>query len=484
MEVEEILIEKLNKYFPGYSDSEKDIYADDYLEDIFDLSEDVSLDDIISFISKYEDLLVESALNDELLKDNLLTRDRVIYRNEVSRIDKEFLKSKFDLIRNKQFDKESFILMMDVIKMINIYGVDVDSDYFETVLKNRIYSTVKNNRIVTEKNFSQTSEEMKEKSDILANWCSKCGCSMVESVIALDCLRDRIKEFTISTRSEVLPYKEEFRALLDDCLLALSVRDNNYQPTSEEVDRINGMLSRYKKLNDFLISNDKKHKLVHFVQTGDVRYKLVGGEVIDTNFFDGREAKSNRRHNDEFVKGYCEMIKKKISEVTHFKFSFGNIIHRKLFNKYLEKFNDTINNRPLDRLPINISETGPNLLDYLRPSSGRLSCSFENMDNIKAHLDRTIGLVMEVSDDGIISSSVGYTSNKDYVDLRRDFASYLELIRGANVEKDVNEVCLDIEKCRVVGVILLNERYRDKAEKIAQNYQVSIQGSLDYKKVI
>jgi hypothetical protein len=184
----------------------------------------------------------------------------------------------------------------------------------------------------------------------------------------------------------------------------------------------------------------------------------------------------NKKQNSKFIDSYLEKVVKLIEKTLNTKFNLNNEEHRYLLEKYLDYYNKVFNNRPLDRLPINSFEVGRGYKRYVRPRNKRLSTSFIKKENIISHLDRKVGLVIEItSPDAIKTTSIGYTSESDYEIFEEDSVSLADLIYQTD-EDGVNETCLDITKCAVKYVILVGNDPKNikRAEDLAESYGVEI----------
>ena len=173
-----------------------------------------------------------------------------------------------------------------------------------------------------------------------------------------------------------------------------------------------------------------------------------------------------------------DYIKKKIEKIKCERFDINNEGHRKMLHYYLDLFNNTFNNNPLYRFPIEISEVGQSLVNYIRLSDNRLSCSLNFKDYTNSHLGRNVGLIIRPMDEkSIISMSYGYTSKKYFYDFRNDSVTCNSLInRLLSNSRNVSEVVLDASKCIVEGVVLIGDNENDimRATKLAASYGVPI----------
>ena len=116
-------------------------------------------------------------------------------------------------------------------------------------------------------------------------------------------------------------------------------------------------------------------------------------------------------------------------------------------------------------------------MTYIRKSDNRLSCSLISRDNPVSHLNRKIGLILKPKNvDAIISTSFGYTCEKDFYDFRNDSIPCTELFEILDSITTTNETCVDVNKCEVIGVAVLSddEQVINKAIQLAQEYNVEI----------
>ena len=125
-------------------------------------------------------------------------------------------------------------------------------------------------------------------------------------------------------------------------------------------------------------------------------------------------------------------------------------------------------------MPIKKKECGKGLYYYIRYSDNRLSCSLISKKKPVSHLDRKIGLVLRPKNiEAILSTSLGYTSEKSYYDFRNDSTPCTRIFNNLD---EVNETCVDLSQCEVVGVIVLSDEKEviEKAERIAESYNVEV----------
>lgn len=475
-----IFRKKLGMYFPGQQELEEIISDSSYVGDFLRLDESVTLKDLLHFIDTYEKSIIKSCMYDELLKNELLKEDNTVYRTEVAKITPGYFAGLFQNIRGSKFDYETVILFLDIIKLINIYGVDCEEEKLREVLESGIYATVKNISLVSDGDKILSIEELRDRSSVLLRWNQICGSSILDKVFSLETLLERLIELLESDRLELIPYKKKIENMIQVTNLGISIRDKGILPQDYEIGAINSVFANYEDMNKELLLkslNQEDFSLIHFVQTEEVNYQLVENDVVDLNKSTSKEANFNRKQNEFFINSYLKNVKKEIEDKTSEPFDITNNNHRQLLQTCLDYYNLTFNNKPLERLPMDTRETGDNFADYVRPSSSRLSCSFVSKERMKTHLNRNIGLVIKpLSKDAILTMSVGYTSQKDYEDFQEDSVSYIELINQTEQSINTNETVVDATRCEVVSVVVLdkNEALIERANKLADTYHVPV----------
>lgn len=455
----------------------------DYTSDIFEMSEELTFNDILFIITKYESELINSFTKNEPLKDELLTQKNIVYRNKENKLSKDFYKEILQNIKNKNFTKEAVIITMEIISLVNLYGYEhfkKDKNSIKRLISSNIYSLVKYPEM-----FGDHVPDMTEKqrlSKIMLAWSNRFGNKILHNILNLELLKSRLEELL-----EITPilYKEELLSLIDLVEKAIIARD---EPTTKydakTTNDINEMFDRYETINKELIfqetkDEDSTYELVHFVQTRTVNFQLIGNDVIDVNEqkeSEDVEMKFNKKQNSRYINNYVERVIKLIEQGTKRKFSITDEEHRLALQQYLDYFNKMFNTRPLDRLHINAYEVGNGYKHYVRKTNKRLSTSFINKDNVISHLDRKVGLVISITEpSAIISTSAGYTSQTEYEVFSRNSASLTDLIYKSH-EDGVNETCLDVSKCTVKYVLLIGDDPKNikRAQELAKSYNVKI----------
>ena len=214
----------------------------------------------------------------------------------------------------------------------------------------------------------------------------------------------------------------------------------------------------------------------HFIRDNEVNYQLVGNDIIDITGNNNNEFDS--RQSEFFINSYYEYIVSIIEKQTGKSFDINNQEMRKMLNEQLVYYNNIINYRPLDRLPIKKREIAHNLRTYIRETDNKLSCSFilNLNDKPTTHLNRKIGLIISPTKDAIISTSLGYTKENDLFDFKNNSVPCTEIFSKINTNNFVNETCVDTNKCEVIGVLLLSDEKNivERAEKIANIYNTKI----------
>ena len=255
------------------------------------------------------------------------------------------------------------------------------------------------------------------------------------------------------------------------CDYCIFVRDSNTVPNNEKLEQMNNIYNDYNDINksillDSLLEEDTL--LVHFIRDNDVNYQLVGNEIMNVN--DSKNTFDNKQSNF-FVNSYLQAIIPIIEEQTGRKFSYNSILMRRLLRMKLDDFNNIMNNKPLDRLPIKKREVGKGYKTIVRNTDTRLSCSLISKNNPSTHLDRKIGIILRPRNTkAILSTSLGYTSEKDFYDFRNDSVPCTDILNILNSESSVNETCVDTRECEIVAVLVLSNEKKivERANRIAQ----------------
>ena len=447
-----------------------------YIEELFECK--AFIYDINDLLSTNDKDVVFHYLFDEEFKDSLLTRGTKVNRTEESKINIDYIRALVNRIKNKKFDRNSILMLLDLTRFMNIYSTKLSKEDISYILNNRIYTTVKNVDQASDGDTILSKEEQYEKSLVLMKWCKIFGNKMVDMVFSLDILLYRLMRLYSLNDEIVKPYINEIADLIAYTRLAIEVRDNNYKPNDRNKDNINNLFVNYKKLNNKLlsdaISKDKLH-LIHFVQSYDVDYKIEGIDVVNKNNSSSKESSFNRIQNNTFIESYMDSIIPMIERELGEPFNIYQRKHRNILTGYLNIYNEIFNNTPLSRLPLTIREVYK-LKDYYRKPDNRLSCSLSTDTSINPHLDRKIGLVLSVNGGDILTSSLGYTSCKNHLDFRNDYVSYAEIIDSLNDSKSTNETVVDVNKVKVSKVIVLSNDpdVIKRAERIANNYHVEL----------
>lgn len=447
------------------------------------LSDRVTYEDILLVINNFELELINSFTKNELLKNKLLKKKNVIYRNEEHKLSKEYYKNILKNIRNNTNNKEADIVMTEIATLINLFGYDrfkKDKINFKKYITTNIYSIVRQDCMFGDKH--PTLKDKQSLAEKMLSWSKRFGNHLTANILNFETLKNRLEALL---ELDYTLYKDELLSLIELTEKAIVARDNEtIRYNQETIEAINCIFDRYETINKEQIYNavkgpNSEYELVHFVQSETVNYQLIGYDVIDVNESNDNinlENNFNKKQNSKFIDSYLEKVVKLIEKTLNTKFNLNNEEHRYLLEKYLDYYNKVFNNRPLDRLPINSFEVGRGYKRYVRPRNKRLSTSFIKKENIISHLDRKVGLVIEItSPDAIKTTSIGYTSESDYEIFEEDSVSLADLIYQTD-EDGVNETCLDITKCAVKYVILVGDDPKNikRAEDLAESYGVEI----------
>lgn len=435
---------------------------------------------LINFIDEYEPEIISSALKDNQLVENLLCDDLVVDTTKKHLITKEYIKNLINKIKNREFDTKSLTLYLYIMEIHNLFGTKFSKETIKEILDLNILSIVNNIRLVSEDGDTIASASEKvELTDKLLSWNEKCGQKILPYIFLLETLKKNI--ISLMNSNEVMSniiYQKNLSNILKICEYSILVRDTEVVPTPEEVEQINDVFSNYDIFNKIIIIDTLEKSdtmLVHFVRDNEVNYQLIGNKITDVSDYANNEFDSDQ--SSFFISSYFEHIVSKIEEQTGRKFDINNLEMRELLKRALEYYNSIINNRPLDRLPIKKRETSDDFKEYIRETDSRLSCSFVSKNNLVSHLNRKIGLVLRPkSIRSILSTSLGYTSEKNFYDFRNDCAPCTEIFKQIEVDGGVNETCVDASECDVIGVLLLSDEKKmvERAEKLAASYNTTV----------
>ncbi len=452
-----------------------------YIEELFECK--AFIDDINELLSTNDKDVVFHYSLDEEFKDTLLTRGSKVNRTDESKINVDYLRSLINRIKNKKFDRNSILMLLDLTRFMNIYSTKLSKEDIIYILNNRIYTTVKNLDQASDGDTILDKDQQFDKSLILMKWSKIFGNKMVDMVFSLDILLYRLMRLYSLNDEITKPYMNEISDLIAYTRLAIEVRDNNYKPNSRNINNINNLFINYKKLNNKLlsdaISKDKLH-LIHFIQSYDIDYQIEGIDVVNKKDSSSKESSFNRVQNNIFIESYMNSIIPLIERELSEPFNIYQRKHRNILTGYLNIYNDIFNNTPLSRLPLTLREVY-RYKDYYRNPDNRLSCSLSTDTSINPHLDRKIGLVLSVDGKDILTSSLGYTSCKNHLDFRNDYVSYAEIVDSLKDSKSTNETVVNINNVKVSKVIVLSNDpdIIKRAERIANNYNVELVRSFE-----
>ena len=449
----------------------------DYIETMFD-DKELTFEIMIKFIEKHEQDIIASALNDEELVYNLLREKAVVDTTKKHLITKEYLENLITKIKNGAFDLKSLTLYLYIMQIRNLCIGKYDDTSIKEILDANILSIVENERLASEDGDTILSKEQKQEvTDKLLSWNKKCGKEVLPYIFMFETLKNNITTLMNSPQVNQ-DYKIQLSVLLKLCDYSILVRDNDITPTPEEINLINNLFNEYESINKAIILDTLETEdilLVHFIRDNDVDYQLRGNQIVDmagktNNSFDDNQS-------DFFIQSYYEFTVSQIEEQTGQRFDINNPDMRKRLEEALGQYNYIINNKPLDKLPIKKRETSYNFTDYIRETDWRRSCSFISKNNPTSHLNRKIGLILRPKNKkAILSTSIGYTSEKGFRDYRNDSVPCTELFKTLDDRTSVNETCVDASECEIVGVLLLSDKKEvvEKAQRIADVYNVEV----------
>lgn len=449
----------------------------EYLGAVFG-DKELTYEKVISFIDKYKSNIITCALKDISFIDNLITEDNKVDTSKRVLVNEKLLEGLLEKIKNKEFDNKALVFYIYIVGIHNLCNSYYTEEETRSILDTSMISIVNNTSLVgKDGDIIPIGEERVTITDKLLSWNEKCGDRILPYIFFLEELKKNT-EILLSSPKINRTYKEQLEFIRKICEYSILVRDTSLIPTKEEVRQINNVFDNYDSINKSIILDtiDKGDiMLVHFVRDNDVDYHLVGESIMDLS-----EQTSNHYDNDQanfFVNSYYQYAISEIEKQLNRKFDINDQECRDLLSKYLDDYNDSINNRPLDRLPIKKREISNGFREYIRETDGRTSCSFVSKDNPVSHLDRKIGLIIRpLVKKAILSTSLGYTSEKDYYDFRKDSSPCTETFNTLSGRKCVNETCVDIEQCEVVGVLLLSDEKEmvERAERIAASYNTQV----------
>ena len=451
-----------------------------YLGALFD-NESLTYETMITFINEHKKELIESALNDEKLIDNILCEELTVDRTKKHLITEEYLEDLINKINNKNFEPKAILFYLYMMQIYNLFGNKYDSNTLREILNLNLIHILENYRILHEDGDTILNNSEKRKlTDILLAWNKKCGKEILPYIFQLENLK---KYITILLNSDQVKnnqdYQNRLTFLLKICEYSIVVRDTDQVPTPEEVKQINSLFSTYDFINKSIALdtlNTGNIMLVHFIRDTEVNYQIVGNNIIDIS--NKNSDTFDTRQSDFFIKSFCEHVTAIIEKQTGKKFDIEDPEMRRMLNEQIIIFNNTFNYRPLDRLPIKKNETGYDLKTYIRETDSRISCSFilNLKDKQSTHLDRKIGLIIRPTLEAILSTSLGYTSEKNFYDFRMDSFPCTEIFSQLGTDHSVNETCIDASKCEVIGVLLLSDEPEviERAQKIAASYNTTI----------
>ena len=437
----------------------------------------LTFDTVKEFINKYENEIISCSLKDEALINNFLRKDFTVDRTKRNIVNQQYVENLINKIKKKEFDYAAITLYFYIINLLVLLAPKYDESSIRSILNSGIFPIVENYHIMSADGDTILSDEEKlKKIDVLKEWNDRFGTSILPNIFQLELLNKSIVKLLSSEQvSQNMEYKEKLESLLGLCKYSILIRDSDIVPTKEEVEKINNIFNEYNSINKSIIIDTLSRgdtMLVHFVRENDVNYQLVGNKIINSlehnNDFDSEQT-------DFFIESYVENVITEIQNKLGCPFDLANPEIRKVLKTKLDEYNKTMNRRPLDRLPIKKKECGDELFYYIRKTDNRLSCSLISKDNPVSHLDRNIGLILRPkSIDAILSTSLGYTSERDYYDFHMDSVPSTEIFKGIVSSSGTNETCVDASKCEVIGVVVLSEDENivNKAREIAQEYNV------------
>lgn len=444
-------------------------------------NKNLTYEELVIFINTYKKDLIESALNDNLLIDNILYENGIIDVTKKDLITEEYLEGLIVKINNKEFDPKVITFYLYLMTIHNLFGNKYDENTLKEILNLNLMSILNNPNLLTaDGNILLGNDEKIQLAEKFLSWNKKCGETLLPYIFQFETLKEYITVLINSNqvRNNIV-YQKTLLNLLKICEYSIKVRDTNIIPSKEEVKQINNLFQTYNFINKSIIIdtlNDESIMLVHFVRDNDVNYQLVGNDIIDMS--DKNNNAFDLEQSNFFINSYYKYAISIIEQQTGKSFDIDNPQMRNMLRENLAYFNNIINYKPLDRLPISKREIDSSFHEYIRKTDGRISCSFVPNINGKAktHLDRKIGLIIQPTMDAIISTSHGYTSEKNFYDLKKDSVPCTRIFSELGKKEYVNETCVDVTKCEVIGVLLLSDEKDivERAEKIACSYNTKI----------
>ena len=451
-----------------------------YFDAMFD-NMTLTYEKLIIFINKYKTELIECSLNDNLLINNILYENNIVDTTKKYLITKEYIESLINKINNREFEAKVVTFYLYLMQIHNLFSDKYDENTLKEILSLNLVSILNTPELISKDGDTILENNKKlELTNKFIEWNRKCGKDILPYIFQLETLKEYITILINSNQvKNNLEYQNKLSSLLKICEYSIIIRDKNITPTKEEIEQINKLFYNYDLINKSIILDTIKNNnvmLVHFIRDNDVNYQLVGNDIIDMS--NGNNNEFDSRQSEFFINSYYEYVVSTIEKQAGKSFNINNIEMRRMLKEQIVYYNNIINYRPLDRLPIKKREIAHDLRTYIRETDNRLSCSF--ISNLKdrptTHLNRKIGLIISPTKEAIISTSLGYTSEFDFYNFKNDSVPCTEIFSKLNTNTLVNETCVDVSKCEVIGVLLLSDEKNivERAKKIATSYNTKI----------
>ncbi|MBR3210837.1 MAG: hypothetical protein IKF71_02735 [Bacilli bacterium] len=437
-----------------------------------------SYEDVMAFLEKYKEEVITCSLKDESLISELLKENQIIDRTKKNTITREYFESIMEKIKNKDFDEKSVAFYLNVLNMCILCSKYTEEE-IKNILNGDIYNIATNDIYMSNSDRDHSTEHKVELMDKLISWKEKCGEDILPEIFHLETLKENIITLINSLQIRDDERMQAFlQERLDICDHAIRIRDGKELPSNKLLNEIPFLFADYNEVNKLILYRELdsgKVQLVHFVRNGMVDFQTRGENVI--NFSDSQENGYGKEQVDILMEGFMEYIKQKYEREKGKDADLEDPEYRDARELGLRVLNNTLNFRPLDRLPVKCLSKGANGVTEIRKASHRVSCSLVSSATPKFELDKKIGIIiMPYAPEAFTSMSLGYTYQSDINNFNRDGRTCTRIIYDAENGDFYNEICVDMTKCYTDGIALFSddEQIIAKAEALAKTYRVPI----------
>lgn len=462
----------------------------------------VNPDDIKKILSLYRSSIVELILNNNSIKSMFLEEDGIVRKDLENQLTKERLNDVCDLILSGEINldiKIANLILLEVARMIATYGMDRLNNNQSEVCDELKYMVYIKRRKSLSMEFSQQKEKLFSDRIKLGK---TFGSLLIYKAEDIDLLIDRINVLIeyIYARGKFSSHIEELRGLLasandiknykEKVLSNSDFEDEELPKKREEMaQKLESLFSNFQRLNkqiifesieiDFeaVLTGKKEGRIfLHFLQNAKVKYQLEDDGRI-TNAI-GEEDRTDLAQNEfmiqEFRRVMINEIEKRFGEI----FDINNEKHRRILQKAIEYYNDIRNNNPIYRIPMMREKfVGWSGRTYITQPLNRISVSYKDMNDMRAHLNRQIAVVvMPLTAEAIISNSVGYTNEE--VDSEFGWNNFT--IPEYEVLPTINETIVSASQVKSIGVVLIKspqgicKDVYDRALELSQSMKVPL----------